>query len=67
MLIIIIKLNKVNYPNIYGMLLAYKPDKVTELNQYYAHIEESAKNINVTPQTIFNITKDTRNGTKKFV
>jgi hypothetical protein len=30
--------------------LAYKPDKVTELNQYYAHIEQSSKNINITPE-----------------
>jgi hypothetical protein len=44
-------------PNIYGMLLAYKPDKVTELSQYYAHIEESAKNINVTPQQYLTLQK----------
>jgi hypothetical protein len=39
------------------MLLAYKPDKVTELSQYYAHIEESAKNINVTPQQYLTLQK----------
>jgi len=30
--------------------LAYKPDKVTELNNYYTHIEEASKNINVTAE-----------------
>lgn len=30
--------------------LAYKPDKVTELNQYYAHVEQASKNINITPE-----------------
>jgi hypothetical protein len=37
--------------------LAYKPDKLTELNQYYAHIEESAKNINVTPEQYLTLQK----------
>lgn len=37
--------------------LAYKPDKVTELNQYYAHIEESAKNINITPEQYLTLQK----------
>jgi hypothetical protein len=35
--------------------LAYKPDKVTELSQYYAHVEESAKNINVSVEQYLNL------------
>jgi hypothetical protein len=37
--------------------LAYKPDKVTELSQYYAHIEDAAKNINVTPEQYLTLQK----------
>jgi hypothetical protein len=37
--------------------LAYKPDKVTELNQYYAHIEESSKNINVSVEQYLTLQK----------